>query len=857
MTCHFGKRPTLGLFRLLAILAAVGSGGAFASPGGAAAPGPPRQVRAFDLGWRFHLGDATGADRPDRPAFDDSAWQPVNLPHDWSIEGPVGKDPATMDGPFDRASPAGANGGYLNGGVGWYRKTFPLPAAARRRRWSLLCDGAYMDSDVWLNGHLLGNHPYGYTSFSYDLTPFLSFGGPNVVAVRLNAQQPASRWYSGAGLYRHVRLIATQPVHIAQWGTYVTTPQATPTGALVRVRTQVNNDGSQAAEAMLTTTILDPSGKTVARRATRQSLVPAGHAAFDQTLPLHHARLWSPDSPALYRAVSEVRVGPTLTDSTTTPFGIRTIAFTKDRGFFLNGVHIPIKGVCDHHDLGCLGAAALRRGFERQLQVLKGMGCNAIRMSHNPPSPELLDLCDQMGFLVMDESFDEWEESHNTYGYGRFFGQWSEPDMVSMLDRDRNHPSIILWSIGNEILEGREGTPTAGPLARRLAAICHREDPTRPVTSAGANASNAWKSGLGPALDVFGVNYDEPFYFDRNKPGGDHSVSTDPTGFHGELPMIGSETSSQVDSRGEYGLRLDAQGAVQVAPRLQNQVSCYDLTRPPWASSGETDLLALKNAPWVAGEFVWTGFDYIGEPTPFRWPSRSSYFGLLDLCGFPKDRYYLYKSQWSDAPLVHILPSSWTWPGFEGKPVPVRVFTNADTVELFLNGRSLGVQTFATDAKQLHLEWSVPYAPGVLKAVARKNGQIVAADAVRTAGAPARIALAPDRSQITGDGQDLSFITVTVLDKDGTVCPDAANELHFSLQGGAARIAGLDDGDATNHEPFQGTQHRAYHGLALVVLRSRPGASGPVTLTASADGLPAVHTTVTVNRFYDREALNP
>ncbi len=829
--------------RWIALLTGLLVMAAAAPPSAAATPRPPRQELSFDRDWQFHLGDVVGADQP---GFGDAAWRPVDLPHDWSIEGPVGPDQAPMDGPFDRSSPAGANAAYLNGGVGWYRKTFTPPALGGRR-FALLFDGAYMDSDVWLNGHHLGNHPYGYTSFSYDLTPFLSLG-KNVVAVRLNAQQPASRYYTGAGLYRHVHLIVTAPVHLAQWGTYVTTPQAAPTGARVRVQTQVDNDGPQAAGAALITTLFDPAGKEVARQAANKQIAPGGHAAFDQTLPLRSARLWSCDTPVLYRAVSEVRVGSALSDSAATPFGIRTIAFTKGNGFLLNGRRVQIKGVCDHHDLGCLGAAALRRGFERQLEILKGMGCNAVRMSHNPPSPELLDLCDRMGFLVMDESFDEWQESHNKYGYGRFFDKWSEPDMVSMLDRDRNHPSIILWSIGNEILEGREGTPTAGPLALRLAAICHREDPTRPVTSAGANASNAWKSGLGKALDVFGVNYDEPFYFDRNKPGGDSTVATDPTGYHGELPMIGSETSSQVDSRGEYGLRLDAQGAVQITARLNNQVSSYDLTRPPWASSGETDLLALRNAPWVAGEFVWTGFDYLGEPTPFRWPSRSSYFGLLDLCGFPKDRYYLYKSQWSDAPLVHLLPSSWTWPGFEGKPIPVRVFTNADTVALSLNGVSLGVKTFATEAKQLHLEWDVPYAPGVLKAVARKNGKVVATDELHTAGPPAWVSLIPDRARIAGDGLDLSFLKVTVLDKDGNVCPDADTELHFALQGTSARIAGLDNGDATNHEPFQGTQHKAYHGLALAVLRSRPGTVGPVTLTVSADGLPPASATVTVTR---------
>ena len=810
------------------------------------APAPTPRVSSFDRGWRFHLGDAPGADAP---AFPDADWRPVSLPHDWSIEGPVGDNPADMDGPFDRLSPAGAGGGYLNGGVGWYRKAFTLPASARGAHVTLLFDGAYMNADVWLNGAHLGNHPYGFTSFFYDLTSHLKSGAArNVVAVRLNVQQPSCRWYSGAGLYRHVWLTVTRPVHVAQWGTYVTTPRATPTGATVRVRTQVTDDGAAPAQAALTTVLYDPAGQPVARQTSKLPVAAGATAQFDQTIPLRHARLWSPATPVLYRAVSEVSVGGKVTDTDATPFGIRTIEFTKDRGFLLNGVHVPLYGVCDHHDLGCLGSAAYRRAIERQLQILKGMGCNAIRTSHNPPSPELLDLCDKMGFLVMDESFDEWKQNHTKYGYGQYFDQWSEPDMVSMLDRDRNHPSIILWSIGNEISEGRSGNPAAGPMAQRLAAICHREDPTRPVTSACPNPANDWNSGLAQALDVFGINYEvggSSGAYNLDKPGNTPPASPDPAAYHGQLPLVGSETASQVDTRGEYGLRVDAQGAVQIDPKPNNQVSCYDLFRPGWASSGETDLLALKNAPWVAGEFVWTGFDYIGEPNPYGWPSRSSYFGFIDLAGFPKDRYYLYKSQWSSEPVVHLLPSSWTWPGFEGKPIPVEVFTNADTVELFLNGVSLGTKALATDAKQLHLEWSVPYAPGDLKAVATKGGKVVASDELHTAGPPAALTLRPDRARIAADGQDLSFVTVTVLDKNGTVCPDADSEVRFTVSG-PADIAGLDNGDPINHEPFQGTQHRAFHGLALAVLRSRYGVPGRVTLTATADGLPPAATTLTI-----------
>jgi beta-galactosidase len=802
-------------------------------PGSAQSPAPapvqPRDVASFDRAWKFNLGEATGAQDP---AFDDSSWRSLDIPHDFMIEGVPGPDPTSMNGPFDKNSPAKGGGGYLNGGIAWYRKTFTLPDSARGQRISILFDGAYMDSDVYLNGQLLGNHPYGFTSFSYDLTPNAKFGSEkNVLAVRLKIEQPCCRWYSGGGLYRHVWLVTTQPVHVAQWGTYITTPKATEADAQVKVVTSVqNDDAANPANAKLTTILLDPNGKEVARKEDTQAVAAGAAASFEQNLSLPTAQLWSCDTPVLYHAVSEVRVGNALTDSYTTPFGIRTIEFTLDDGFKLNGKRVQIKGVCDHHDLGCLGSAALRRGFERQLQILKGMGCNALRTSHNPPSPEMLDLCDQMGILVMDEAFDEWKQDKTKFGYGRFFDEWSQKDLVSMLHRDRNHPSIIVWSIGNEVSEGYHagGDATAKPLVD----TCHREDPTRLVTSALQQPDKSLDVNFQKVLDVFGCNYHVGVYNDPR--------------VKGVMPLVGSETASETDSRSEYGLSLDAQGNVQITAKINNQLSSYDTFHPSWAQTAEEDLLAVKNATWNAGEFCWTGFDYIGEPTPYPWPSRSSYFGINDLCGFPKDRYYLYKSQWSSEPLVHILPMSWNWKGFEGKAIPVRVFTNADSVELFLNGTSLGVQSMDKDAKDLHLEWSVPYAPGELKAVASKGGQVVATDIVKTAGDPAQITLAPDRDKIVANGQDLSFIKVTIQDKDGNVCPDADNLVKFEVNGTAADLAGLDNGDATNLEPFQGKQHKAYHGLALAVLKSHYDDTGPVTLTASVDGLTSASTVVTV-----------
>jgi beta-galactosidase len=832
---------------------------------GAAPSARARTTANFDLGWKFHWDEAAGADKID---FDDSAWLDVDLPHDWSIAGPPNIDPKKrggQEGPFDKNSPAGNGGGYLNGGIGWYRKTFTLPAADQGKRLSILFDGAYENATVTFNGHTLGTHPYGFTSFYYDLTPDAKFGdAKNVLAVRLENKQPGCRWYSGSGLYRHVWLITTNPVHVAQWGVYVTTPKVADGNAEIHVATQLRNEGDAPAEVTLVSRIMDPDGKQAANLEIGAQLAAgAADQKFEPSVTIPNARLWSPQTPALYHLITEVRRGSEVLDSVTTPFGIRSFEFTKDKGFFLNGQHLQIQGVCDHHDLGCLGSAAYRRALQRQLEVLKSFGCNALRTSHNPPSPELLDLCDEMGFVVMDEAFDEWKINHHTYGYGDVFDQWSEPDLLSMLHRDRNHPSIVLWSIGNEIAEGRSGKPEAGPLAQRLAAICHREDPTRPVTSACPNPTPDWSSGLAKALDVFGVNYQTGWY-GKNDPNKKPTSKPGDQGYYGQLPMVGSETSSQVDSRCEYGLALDADGKVQIDAQSHFQVSSYDLFHPGWGYSAESDLMALKGAPWVAGEFVWTGFDYIGEPTPYGWPSRSSYFGIVDLAGFPKDRYYIYKSQWVDQPLVHILPMSWNWPKFEGKEIPVRIFTNADSVELFLNGKSLGSKKYPQEVSQqtfwnkdrkgvvklttgpgMHLEWKVPYAPGELKAVASRGGEVVATDIVRTAGEPAKILLTADRDKIAADGQDLSFVTVKIVDANGVVCPDAANEIKFSVNGDAASIAGLDDGDAINHEPFQGTQHSAYHGLALAVLKSKHDKPGAVELTATADGLTPANVTIT------------
>lgn len=781
-----------------------------------------RQKLSFDQGWRFNLGEVVDGQKAE---LSDDGWRALDVPHDYSIEGPAGTNAATLHGPFDEQSPGRDSVGYLNGGIGWYRKHFSLPARVKGKRVSVLFDGVYMDSEVWLNGVSLGRQPYGYTSFQFDLTPYL-ISGDNVLAVRVNVQQPCSRWYSGAGIYRHVWLTITDPLHIALWGTYVTTADVSDASAQVSIRTRVLNEGTDGAQTTLTTVIIDANGKKVAEQQIAEQIAAGASHTFSQTLNVKETRYWSIETPYLYKTVSDLRVGGRLVDSYETPFGIRTIEFTVDNGFLLNGKRLQIKGVCLHHDLGCLGAAVHRRGLERQIEILKAMGCNAIRTSHNPPAPELLELCDKMGMVVMDEIFDEWiiPKSGMTFGYKRFFDEWSEKDLVAMLHRDRNHPSVILWSIGNEIKE--QASPKGEAMAQRLADIVQREDPTRLVTSGVNKMAQANKNGFTTALDVIGINYfiDE---YQRQK---------------GRV-LIATETASALSSRGEYGLEIKPDGRVGINKRQNNQCVSYDLDRPNWGCPAEKSIQAVKNAPWVAGEFVWTGFDYIGEPTPYDWPSRSSYFGIIDLAGFPKDRYYLYQSQWTDKPVIHLLPH-WNWKGFEGKEIPVWCFTRADSVELFLNGKSLGCQSF-TNSQSLHLEWNVPYEPGVLKAVGQKDGRIFS-DEVRTAGEPAKLVVRPDRSKIAAEGEDLSYVEVSVVDRDGTLCPNAEDLIVFDIKGPGV-IAGVDNGDPTSHEPFKATKHKAFHGLCLAVVKA--GRSpGEISLKVTAQGLKSESVVITAVR---------
>ncbi|MEJ5352497.1 MAG: glycoside hydrolase family 2 TIM barrel-domain containing protein [Melioribacteraceae bacterium] len=729
-----------------------------------------------------------------------------------------------VEGIFESTCPGGSGAGYVNAGTSWYRKTFTIPESARDKRVFVEFDGVYMNSDVWINGIHLGNRPYGYSSFQYELTKHLKFNGEkNVLAVRVCVQQPCSRWYSGAGIYRNVRLVIKDPVHIAHWVVYVTTPDVSESEATVCVETKIENHSSSTQQLKLETVIIDESGRKCASTFSEQKLKAGDIYTLKDTLKVLRPRLWSLETPTLYHAISRVYIGNRIVDSIDTPFGIRTFEFTTDKGFFLNGKHVPIKGVCLHHDLGCLGSAVNKRAIERQLEIMKSMGCNAIRTSHNPPAPELLELCDRMGFLVMDEAFDEWKQSKTMYGYGRFFDEWSEKDLRDMIRRDRNHPSIILWSIGNEIPE--QNSENAYEMAKRLVDICHEEDPTRPVTSACNLPESAVKTGFAKALDVVGINYNLPVY----------------QSLKGKFKLIASETASAVSTRGEYNLVLEGD-TLKIEKQLNNQCTSYDIVSPGWGNTAEATLKALKNAPWIAGEFVWTGFDYIGEPTPFGWPSVSSYFGIVDRCGFPKDRYYLYQSQWTDKPMVYIFPH-WNWEGFEGKEIPVWCYSNCESVELFLNGKSLGEKRFS-ETEDLHLEWKVPYVQGALQAVGKNKGKIVATHQVETAGKPAQILLIPDRAMLKADGKDLSFVKVIIADSKGRVCPNANNLVKFNITG-EGRIVGVDNGDAVSHELFKANERKAFHGLCLVVVQSNIK-RGIIRLTAESEGLKSSEVSIEV-----------
>jgi beta-galactosidase len=775
-----------------------------------------RETQSFDRAWRFHLGDVAGAQQA---AFGDSGWRALDLPHDWSIEGQ-----------FKEQNPAGVAGGALPGGIGWYRKAFTLPAGDTGKVVFIEFDGVYRNSEVWINGTYLGKRPYGYSSFRYELTPHLRYGKQrNVIAVRVdNSQQPNSRWYSGSGIYRHVRLIKANPVHVDHWGTYVTTPAVSAESSQVTIRTSLRNERHGEQPIVLSTVVLDSAGKEVAAVATMGRVAGDSIAELVQDLTISRPVLWSLERPYLYRVVSRVMCGSTACDNYATPFGVRSFVFRADSGFYLNGTAVKIRGVCLHHDLGALGAAVNTRAIERQLEIMRAMGANALRTSHNPPAPELLDLTDRMGFIVMDEAFDMWKKEKTKYDYHLDWDEWHVRDLSDMVRRDRNHPSVFIWSIGNEVMEQwNDGDSTAAPLARELAGIVRGLDPTRPVTQAANNGSPANPVFHAGALDLLGHNYH-------------HEVWKDfPTQYPGAKFII-TEAMSDLNSRGVYQQPSDSVANYYwpydktkgPQPPANGRLSSYDNSHAFWGSLHEESLRLFERYPFLSGIFIWQGIDYLGEPTPYEWPARSSYFGVVDLAGFPKDPFYLYQSVWSARPMVHLLPH-WNWT--VGDSVDVWAYTNAEQVELYLNGALQGVRR--KEEKVGHLMWRVAYKPGTLRAVARSAGLVTTSAVVRTTGKPTRVALAPDRSRIRANGEDLSFVTVTVRDRRGLAVPTAEPLIRFRVSGGA-RIVGVDNGDEISHTSFQAKQVRLFNGKALVIVRA--GRSpGTVTLTAEGKGLAA------------------
>ncbi len=776
-----------------------------------------RVVINFCDDWKFQLGDIEMAQDIE---FSDTSWRILNLPHDWSIEGEFSKD-----------NPASPGGGALPGGIGWYRKSFQLPEEDIDKLVFIDFDGVYMDSKVWINGHFLGRRPYGYISFRYNLTPYLNYGDSiNVIAVQVdNSLQPNSRWYSGSGIYRNVWLVKTNKVYIDHWGTFITTPDVTEDFAKISVQTKIRNTTDDDQEVTLTTFIFNKAGRKVASEISEVTVGPNSVVPVEQRILMYDPELWSLDKPYLYKAVSHVKYNNITSDEYTTNFGVRFFEFDVEKGFLLNGEQVKINGVCNHHDLGCFGAAINTRALERQLEILKGMGCNGIRTSHNPPAPELLDLCDKMGFIVMDEAFDMWKIRKTEYDYARFWDEWHEKDLKDFMLRDRNHPSIFMWSIGNEIMEQWD---TSGiQMVKHVYNLARKVDSTRPITTANNPPGPDNNLTKPMVVDLIGYNYRHIEYKDF------------PTLFPGEK-FIATETASSLATRGHYSMPSDSIRRWPYRWDLPftdgdpgNTVSAYDNVSAPWGSTQEEVWKIIKKYDFLSGMYIWTGFDYLGEPTPYGWPSRSSYFGIIDLAGFPKDTYYMYKSEWTEDPVLHVFPH-WNWN--IGDTIDVWAYFNCDEVELFLNGESQG--TKSKEGEELHVFWRLPFSPGTLKAIGKTKGKEVLTQTINTAGKPAKILLTADRKNIVADGRDLSFITVEILDANGNLVPDADNLVNFDIDG-EAFIAGVDNGCQTSHEPFKANYRKAFNGKCLAVIQSKIN-SGKIILKAKSEGLEGAELTI-------------
>lgn len=835
---------------------------AASTPTPAAPPAPaatsPRERLLLDFGWRFHLGNAADPDKdfgyghsapyvsaefaktgelfaPSRANFDDSKWRALDLPHDWAVELPFVNDPAlTGHGskPLGRA--------YPETSIGWYRRVFQVPASDAGRRLSLEFDGAFRDAMVALNGDYLGRNLSGYAPFRFDIGDFVKFGAANVLVVRVDATQQSGWFYEGAGIYRHVWLVKTAPLHVPQWGVRVTTALR-GAAAAIEVGVELANEQDQAAPCQVAVEITGPEGRTVAReRQALPALAGWDRKEVSLRLSVANPQLWSPDAPALYHAVVTVESDGQIADRYEQSFGIRTIRYDADRGFFLNGKPFKIHGTCNHQDHAGVGSALPDRLQSYRIERLKEMGVNGYRTSHNPPTPELLDACDRLGMLVMDET--------------RMFSSSREglSQLERLIRRDRNRPCVVLWSIGNE--EPLQGTPRGARVAAAMKRLARRLDPTRPISEA---MNYAWGQGLSAVVDVQGFNYGKAQAMDA---------------FHAKFPnqpTIGSEVGSTVSTRGIY----------ENDPE-HGYVSAYDLNSPPWANTAEQWWSLYDARPFLAGGFVWTGFDYRGETTPYGWPCINSHFGIMDTCGFPKDNFFYYQAWWSGRPVLHLFPH-WNWAGREGKPIAVWCYSNLDRVELFVNGRSAGAQTVTRDG---HLAWQVPYQPGAIEARGYQAGRLVLTARRETTGAPAAIRLRPDRARIAADGEDVSVVVAEVVDAQGRVVPYAANQISFVIAGGKGgetaalpgyfgrlantvldsagpgvespngKIIGVGNGDPSSHEEDKGNVRRAFNGLCMAIVQSTKQA-GEIQLLASSPGLDSAETAIACEPAPPRPAV--
>jgi beta-galactosidase len=834
-----------------------------------------RRTVALRDGWRFALVNPGGITDPTgayadahQPGYDDSGWREIAVPHDWSIEQTPTTEHDTTSGT-----------GFLPGGLGWYRLAFTLPPALAGKRVSVEFDGVYMDSTVYCNGTEAGRHPYGYTGFALDLTDLVHTDGTteNVIAVEVRNRLPSSRWYSGSGIYREARLVITETVHVARWGTRVTTPEISAERAVVRVATSVANASGEGTDVEVVSRITDRKGRTVARTSTTAAVT--GEHTESHELTVRRPELWDFATPHRYTLRTELRVGGRTTDTYRTVFGFRTFRFDPDEGFFLNGTHHKIKGVDLHHDLGALGAAVSIDAVRRQLEIMRSMGVNALRTSHNPPAPEVIQVCEELGVVMLVEAFDCWRTGKNRYDYGRFFDEWCEKDATEMVLAARNSPAVLSWSIGNEV---PDSTSTAGlAMADRIIEAIRAADDTRPLVIGSDKYRRLPAKGSAAdlmlaKLDGLGLNYNTAKSVDQ---------------LHAAYPhlfLFESESSSETSTRGAYQEPEHLNTGENHTPG-KRATSSYDNNLASWTMSGEYGHKKDRDRKWFAGQFLWSGIDYIGEPTPYDvFPVKASFFGAVDTAGFPKDMYYLFQSQWISEPMVHLLPM--TWNHAKGDTVEVWAYANVDTVELYLNGKSLGVRRFDTkktvdgrvyletteatgddktftggpypgsytspngSAGKLHLTWKVPYAPGELKAVARQDGKVVATDVLRTAGAPHAIRLTADREAVAADGRALVFVTAEVVDRRGVVVPDAEHLLSFEVANGS--LAGLDNGRQESAERYQASTRTAFHGKALAIVRSGT-APGAVRVTARADGLRAGTATVRATRAEDRAETAP